>query len=188
LFDKKIVINTEHLILRPFCESDSEAMFKIQCNTEMTKYTPDEPWKSIEEGYEFIKLAQRLYEQEYSAFRHFFAVIDRESQNLIGYCGVGGIDYDHSENEVFYAIEKSFWGKGYATECGKAMLEYGFVQLGLPKIIGAVDKENLASIRVLEKIGLKRVGFINGLPEEFSFFNGECLYVLRRDEYIKDEL
>jgi RimJ/RimL family protein N-acetyltransferase len=57
LFDKKIVINTEHLILRPFCESDSEAMFKIQGNPEMTKYTPDEPWKSVEDGNEFIKLA-----------------------------------------------------------------------------------------------------------------------------------
>lgn len=185
LFDKKIRINTEHLLLRPFCESDSEAMYRIQSNPEMVKYTPDEPWNSIDNANEFIKLTQWLYELDHHTFRHFFAIIEKESENLIGYCGVGGIEYDRTENEVFYAIEKEYWGKGYATEVGKAMLEYGFIQLGLPKIIAAVHAENSASIRVVEKIGLKRIGFINGLPEEYSFFNGEYLYELNRNEYVK---
>jgi ribosomal-protein-alanine N-acetyltransferase len=186
VFDKNIKINTKHLTLRPFCESDSEAIFRIQSNPEMTKYTPDEPWKSIEEGKEFIKLTQWLYELKHATFRHFFAIIEKESKNLIGYCGVGGIAYDRTENEVFYAIEKGFWGKGYATEVGKAMLEYGFIQLGLKKIIAAVHIKNLASIRVLEKIGLKRVGIINGLADEYSPFNGEYSYLINRNEYIKE--
>lgn len=188
MFDKNIQINTEHLTLRSFCESDSEAMYRIQSNPEMTKYSPDEPWKSIDEGKEFIKLTQWLYESEYSTFRYFFAVIEKENNILIGYCGIGGIQYDHAENEVFYGISEEYWGRGYATECGKAMLQYGFIQLGLLKVIGAVHIGNLASIKVLEKIGLKRIGLIHGLPEELSFYNGEYLYALDRNEYISKNL
>lgn len=57
MFNKNIRIETERLILRPFAEGDSDAMFEIQSNSIMTKYTPDEPWKSIEDAKEFIKLA-----------------------------------------------------------------------------------------------------------------------------------
>lgn len=179
MFDKNIKIETERLIMRPFTNDDCEAMLEIQSNPVMTKYTPDEPWKSIDDAKEFIKLSLRLYESEHHTFRHFFAVVEKMSGNLIGFCGVGGIDYDHTQNEVFYGIHQDYWGKGYATEAGKAMLKYGFNQLGLEKIIGAVHTENNSSINVLEKIGLKRIGVISGLAEEFKGFNGEYLYALK---------
>lgn len=104
---------------------------------------------------------------------------------MIGYCGVGGIEYDRNQNEVFYGIQKDYWGNGYATEAGWAMLKYGFGNLGLDRIIGAVHTGNEGSINVLEKIGLKRIGIINGLAEEFKGFNGEYLYEMKRDEYLE---
>lgn len=184
MLDKNTVIDTERLLIRPFCDDDSEALYNILKEPEMFKYTPDEPWKSIEESREFIKFAKWLYESEHPEFRYFFAAVEKEMGKLIGYCGIGGISYSHSENEVFYGIAKEYWGNGYASECGKAMLEYGFIRLGLSKIIGAVHPENTASIRVMEKIGLRRIGQITNLPEEFPSYNGNYLFAVTRDEYI----
>lgn len=184
MFDKKSRIETERLLIRPFTEEDSEAMLEIQSNFVMTKYTPDEPWRSIEDAKEFIKLVFWLYGSEHHTFRHFFAVTEKESGKLIGFCGVGGIEYNRAENEVFYSIHSAYWGRGYATEAGRAMLEYGFERLELLKVIGAVHTENVASIRVIEKIGLKRIGVIKDLPKEFNGYNGEYLYALNRDEYM----
>jgi ribosomal-protein-alanine N-acetyltransferase len=182
-------IQTERLILRPFNEQDCDAMFRIQGNPVMTRYTPDEPWKSIEEAYGFINLATRLYNNDKinDGFRYFFAVVEAQSNNVIGYCGLGGPEFDRTLTEVFYGIEYSYWGKGYATETTKALLEYGFINLMLDKIVGFADKDNIASLRVLEKAGLKRIGIISGLEEKYKYFNGECLYQIDKISWEADK-
>ena len=185
MFNKSTKLETERLLIRPFTQDDKELIFNIMKDKEMFEYTPDEPWQSIENAEGFINLVLWLYDSEHETFKHFFAVTEKESGKLIGVCGVGGIDYDRSENEVFYHIRKDYWGKGYATEAAEAMLEYSFEQLGLSKIIGAVHPDNNASNRVMDKIGLKRVGIISGLDEEHADFNGEYLYLMSIEDYQK---
>lgn len=184
MIDKTIRIETERLMMRPFTLEDRDSIYNIMKDTDMYKYTPDEPWKSVEIAEEFINLALRLYDSEHHTFRHFFAVTVKESGEIIGFCGVGGIAYDRTQNEVFYSIGKDYWGKGYATEAAKAMLKYAFHELELAKVIAAVHPNNIASNRVLEKIGLKRTGIITGLPEEHAFFDGEYLYSLNKEELL----
>lgn len=183
MFDRNTKIATKRLILRGIKESDKEGLFNIMKDKEMSLYTPDNPWESLENAEEFLKLVFWLYDQNHENFRHFFAITDKENKELIGICGIGGVEYDRKQNEIFYHIGKSFWRKGYASEAAEAMLEYGFKKLGLKKIIGIVHKENIASNKVMEKVGLKRIGEMNGLPNEFSDFNGENLYLLEQEEY-----
>lgn len=178
-------MDTKRLIIRPFTLDDQDSIFQIMKDKEMFEYTPDEPWESMEDAEEFIKQAIWLYELEHYTFRHFFAITQRLSGEIIGFCGVGGIGYDRSENEIFYSIGKPYWGKGYATEAAAAVLKYAFEQLGLFNIIGVVHPDNIASRKVMEKIGLQKVGVISGLPVEHAFFNGEYLYSLSKDEYIQ---
>lgn len=185
MFNKTTKLETERLLMRPFNLDDKELIFNIMKDKEMFEFTPDEPWQSSETAEDFIKLALWLYDLENKAFRHFFAVTEKESKKIIGMCGVGGIDYDRNENEVFYHIGKDYWGKGYATEAAKAMLEYYFEQLQLSRIIGAVHPDNKASIKVMDKLGLKRIGTIGGLSEEHSYYNGEYLYSMSIEEYLQ---
>jgi ribosomal-protein-alanine N-acetyltransferase len=185
MFNKAIKLETKRLLMRPFTTDDKELIFNIMKDKEMFEYTPDEPWNSIENAEEFINLVLWLYDSEYETFKHFFAVNEKESGKMIGVCGVGGIDYDRSENEVFYHIGKDYWGKGYATEAAEAMLQYAFEQLDLSKIIGAVHPDNNASNRIMEKIGLKRTGTISGLDEGYAYFNGEHLYSMNTEDYRK---
>lgn len=59
--------------------------------------------------------------------------------------------------ELGYMLVKGQWGKGYATEIARSMLHYGFAQLRLPHIMAGTDKDNVASMRVLTKVGMTRV-------------------------------
>jgi [ribosomal protein S5]-alanine N-acetyltransferase len=179
-------IETERLLLRPFIEEDCPAMLRIQGNPIMTQYTPDEPWTSMEDAFSFLRFAQSLYNDEkfIEGFRYFFAVVEKSSNQVIGYCGLGGPEFDRTLTEVFYSIDQPCWGKGYATETSLALLQYGFGQLNLSKIVGFAEKENLASLRVLEKAGLKRKGSISGLQENHEYFNGECYFELDKNEWL----
>ncbi len=164
---------------------DNESIYNIMKDKEMYTYTPDKPWESIDDANEFIKLVLWLYDLNHRTFRHFFAITEKLNGKIVGFCGVGGIAYDRTKNEVFYSIGKTYWRKGYATEAAEAMLKYAFSQLNLGEIIGAVHPDNIASKRVMEKIGMKRAGVISGLITEFDHFNGEFLYSLSQDEYGK---
>jgi ribosomal-protein-alanine N-acetyltransferase len=79
--------------------------------------------------------------------------VHREDGQVIGHCGVrywdelGGV-------EVFYALARPYWGRGLATEGARASLRFGFEHLGIERIVAATRVDNLASRRVLEKIGM----------------------------------
>src|SRR5690606_7313539 len=81
-----------------------------------------------------------------------WAVINKETGEFLGWCG---LKLDGNETDIGFRFFEKFWNKGYATESAKACLDYGFNDLRLNEIIGRAMKENTASIKVLEKIGLK---------------------------------
>jgi len=178
-------IETERLLLRPFIDADCPAMLRIQSNPVMTEFTPDNPWSSIDDAYNFLHFAQKLYKDEniIEGFRYFFAVVEKNSNQVIGYCGIGGPEFDRTLTEVFYSIEHPFWGQGYATETTKALLHYGFEHLNLKKIVGFAEKRNLASLRVLEKAGLIRKGVISGMQAQYDYFNDEIYFELNKNEW-----
>ncbi len=85
-----------------------------------------------------------------------YAVVEKDSQSLIGYCGlfhfrdVNG----HPEVEIGYRFIQAMWGKGYATEAAKAVRDYAFTVLGMNRLIAIIEPNNAPSIRVAEKIGM----------------------------------
>lgn len=88
-----------------------------------------------------------------------WVVIHQASGELIGHCGLRYWP-DSSDIEVLYALDKRYWGQGLATEGARASLQYGFTHLRLPAIMAAALVENLASRRVLEKIGMHSAGLM----------------------------
>ncbi len=114
--------------------------------------------------------------------RHGFgpwAVIHKADDQFIGHCGLRYWP-ESSEVEVLYALAKAYWGRGLATEGARASLRYGFAELRLDCIIAAAMVDNLASRRVLEKIGMHYEGD--------STFAGLTVatYVIVRDNYRAD--
>jgi RimJ/RimL family protein N-acetyltransferase len=102
------------------------------------------------------------------------AIIEKDSGQFIGWCGLDHLDKTKPNPVLFYLLKASFWGKGLATEAARAVVDYAFRVFELPRIDSSAAFENLASKRVMEKIGMKYVG----LDEEGGHF-----FTLQKDEY-----
>lgn len=186
MIDTAFMIETPRTKIRPFRAADCPAMLAMLQNPMMTRYTLDEPWTSTQDYWIFYQMATDLYRRGKTdkGFRYFFGVEGKAQQKLIGYCGLGTPAFDPSLTELFYAVDVPYWKQGYATEIGEALLEYGFIQLGCPVIVGYAQKQNLSSIKVLEKIGMISQGTVTCLQGENSHLNGAAFLRLDREDYL----
>lgn len=91
----------------------------------------------------------------------------------------------YPEKEIYYLIGQDYWGNGYATEAMTALIHYCFNTIGLQRIIALAKPENMASNRVIQKLGFKFQHLVSGLPEEFDFYNGEPYYSITKEEYLE---
>jgi ribosomal-protein-alanine N-acetyltransferase len=84
----------------------------------------------------------------------FLAVVERESGAVIG---DGGLHPLGGDIELGYTLARAAWGRGYATELGRALLAFAFGELGAERVVAQVEPDNAASRRVLEKLGMRAV-------------------------------
>ena len=146
----KQILETNRLLLRELTPIDAENFYNLNLNPIVIKYTGNSAFKNVEEAKEFLENYQDYNQNGYGRW----AVIHKETNKFIGWCG---LKFGEMENEtdIGFRFFEEEWNKGYATESAKACLNYGFEQLNLKRIIGRAMKENVASIKVLEKIGLE---------------------------------
>ena len=141
---------TKRLIIRPFTLNDVDAAYEVNRDPEISKYTGDGGPKSREEIERILRDRVLADYQKYGYGR--YAVIHKETQENIGFSGLKYLP-EMNEVDLGYRFSKKYWGNGIATESCHPFLEFGFNALKLKKIIGLVLPENIASIRVLEKLG-----------------------------------
>lgn len=150
-----IVFETERLLLREFNADDVDAVYAYAGDAENTIYMDWGP-ASREKVRNFVqsRLAQQITEPR----RIFdFAVCIKATGRLIGSMGLFFGD-DGQQAELGYTINKAFWGKGYASEAAKGMLQFGFMNLNLHRISAKCDSMNTASERVMQRLGMRFEG------------------------------
>ena len=154
-----IALETKRLILKPVALSDLDNIFALRSDQEVMKYVENDFVKTKEEVLDFIQCQQGYFEK-YGL--DFFSVFEKETGAFVGQAGLFHLCFDINlpDIELGYRLHKKYWHKGYATELATALIEYGFNQLSLPKIIAAVDPENDRSRRVMEKVGMSYLGMI----------------------------
>jgi RimJ/RimL family protein N-acetyltransferase len=145
----KVVIETERFYLRELTPDDAPMFYALNLDPEVTRFTGDTAFHSIAEAMEFL--------ENYSDYeKHGFGrwvIVSKESNKSWGWCGLK--KRDSGEIDMGYRIFQEKWGKGCATECGKACLEYAFETLKLDKIIAEAVVENTASFKVMERLGFE---------------------------------
>ena len=144
-------IETERLLIRPFSLEDADAFLPLVSLPEVLRFTGESPLASADEARELLKDRQLRDYELYGYGR--MACIEKASGRLIGFSGLKYLD-DIRETDVGYRFLPEAWGKGYASESTAAIMEVHPAQFGLTRIIGLVDPENRASVRVLRKCGL----------------------------------
>ena len=152
-------IETERLILRELRLSDLDGMFELDSNPLVHKYLGNKPVKTKDESLNIIESVRKQY-QERGIGR--WAAIEKSSGAFIGWSGLR-LNTEFNMNgftkyyDVGYRLIPKFWGKGYATEPGKAAIEYAFKKLKLPELCATTEINNQASHHVLLKLGLTYV-------------------------------
>lgn len=183
------IINTPNLQLKCLNLNDWDDMMELRTNPANSPFNPDDIWKSEKDAKDFFDFATLFYDDNPSQpnwFRYFFAIREHGNDKVIGICGIGAPDFDRSITEVFYGLTNTKWNKGFATEATKAMLNLGFNQINLDRIIGFINPNNIGSSRVLEKSGLKEIGILDNIPIGHDCF-GNTLFEITRDEYIRKQ-
>ncbi|MDQ8202697.1 GNAT family N-acetyltransferase [Pelagicoccus sp. SDUM812003] len=143
-------IETARLILRPFREEDLDDEFSILGDPETMSFYPRPYTKAEVAGV----IAQNIQTYESSGYG-LFAAIDKRSGRYVGDCGITIQKIDGEELfEVGYRIHKSFWGMGLAPEAARAMVGYGFGNLGLKELYSYMAKDHHQSRRTAEKAGM----------------------------------
>lgn len=145
-----VILETNRLLLRELTSDDAEDFYRLNLNPNVIRYTGNLSFKSIEEAREFLENYKDYQVNGYGRW----AVILKDSNQFVGWCGLK-LGEMENETDIGFRFFEEEWNKGYATESANACLHYGFAKLNLKRIIGRAMKENKASIKVLQKIGLE---------------------------------
>lgn len=160
----KNIIETERLVLRNFVMDDGEAILEIMSDggrAHLSQYGP----LDMNYAYGFLNIMIKSYKDNGFGL---WAVIEKKTQHLIGYCGIHKVKINEVEEmpELAYRIYKQLWGNGFATEAATGVRDYAFNVLKLPEIVSCIAHDNKKSMRVAEKVGLIywKEGIFKGIP------------------------
>ena len=181
----QIFLETEHLVLRRFTADDVENLVELDSDPEVMHYiTGGRPTPRDEIENEVLPAFLGHYER-YAGYG-FWAAIEKSTGRFLGWFHLRPEhDAPPDEVELGYRLRRSAWGKGYATEGSRALVQKGFAELGVRRVVASTMVVNVASRRVLEKAGLKFVrlfhqpwpDYIEGEEE------GDVEYALLRSEW-----
>jgi ribosomal-protein-alanine N-acetyltransferase len=137
------MIDTSRLLIRQFEEQDYTSLFEYLSNPSIYRFEPGEP------------ISQRAQGND------FWAVILKADQKLVGHLYFQQIEPKEFQTwELGYIFNPAFHNKGYATESASGLVHFGFMHFGIHRVIAHCNPENPASWKVLEKIGMRREGFL----------------------------
>ena len=140
-------LSTGRLLLRAFRREDAPAFHALTSDPEVMRFLPEDVMTRQEADRILAWLIESYEVNTLEAIRKFsVAVTLRDTGRLIGWCGLGPLDYDPSRIELYYGISPSFWKQGYATEAAQAILRFGFDVLCLQEIVAVVSPANIASV------------------------------------------
>ena len=152
----KLILETDRLILRELRLSDAEDFFAMDSNPNVHKYLWNKPVQKIEETIEVIEFVKKQYIDNGIGR---FAMISKKTNEFIGWAGLkfNAEEVNNKVNfyDIGYRLDEKFWGKGYASEATFAWLNYAFETMKIQTMEAAAQTENVASNRILQKIGME---------------------------------
>ena len=174
-------LSTPRLRLRAVGPEDVGALFAIFGDPDVCRYWSRPPLVSEDEA----AALQREIAEHFSRRTLFqWAVVEQMSDTVVGTGTLAALSAEHRRAEIGFALRRASWGRGYLREVLPALLTFAFEGLGLHRVEADVDPRNARSIRVLEREGFRREGYLR----ERYYMGGEVqdalLYGLLRREWV----
>jgi len=171
-----IILETPRLILRQFTEDDALLVLRLNSQPEVVKYV-HEPLLETEESAREILLNVILPQYQNKLGR--WATHTKHDNEFIGWCGLKYLQ-ESDEIDLGYRFHPSAWGKGYATEAAGHTLAYALSEQKIEVVTGRAHIQNLASLKVLEKIGMRWIR-----DEVFEGYPIKTFIAIRQEEQPK---
>lgn len=170
-------LGSERLLLQPLAPSDLETLHALWSAPLVRKFLWDDIIIPVEAAQEVISASQQLFEQEGFGF---WNILSAKGKEHLGFCGLRFIT-ETPDIEILYGLWPENWGKGYATEAATMVLRFGFEERKLERILAGADSPNVASLRVVERLGMK-------FFEQTRSNNLEVIYyALTRDQWFRQQ-
>ncbi len=181
--DERPTQQTDRLILRPFAPSDAEAVARLagdRAIAEMTLTVPH-PYR-VEDAQKWIAMHAGAFARGEAVV---WAVTLRESGELVGAIGLVRDRAEHSRHraELGFWIGKPYWGRGYATEAGRAVLRHAFETMGLRRVYASYFAKNPASGRVQAKLGMRQEAVMRGYVVKWGESLDGVMTAILREEW-----
>jgi ribosomal-protein-alanine N-acetyltransferase len=166
-------VETARLRLRMFTRDDLDALCRITRDPEVMRYIGEgRPLTRDETHLNLMSIINGFRRRGFGRW----ALVKKDCGALVGYCGLSQGNEEVGV-EVAYMLAREEWGKGLASEAGRASLRYGFERLGLASVAGLTLRDNLRSRRVLERLGMRYL-------RDGSFYGYDCVwYALAREAW-----
>lgn len=182
---------TDRLALGEFTEDDAELLFALDTDPDVMRMIGPFMPKNVDESRQKIR---SWIDKYYSAGRGLgiWAAVEKSTGAFLGwFCLRPGSDWMFAhlsgwgpdDLEIGYRLHKAAWGKGYATEASRAIVRKAFTELDAKRIVSSALLSNVASWRVMEKVGMKRVRQFP-LP---GYDSPDVTYRLTREEWVAME-
>lgn len=171
------MLTTLRLILRPMILEDAHHLLELNSDPEVVRYTGDVACKDLRDAQ---KIITDLGQPQFEKFKMGRFTTLLKDGTYVGWCG---LKFHPQTNEVDlgYRFQRRHWNQGYATESSQAALDYGFNELKLGLIEARVMPANIASIKVIQKLGMTFRGMINDPGQIPGFIK----YDLKKEDYKK---
>ncbi len=141
-----MLFRTNRLIVREFVPSDLDAFYKMQSNPNVMRYI--KPPLSYEESEAELNLFIKYYTDS-DKFYNLWAVVDSDSNDFVGMCGV--YQNMQSNYELAYRLKESAWGQGFGSEVAKNLIKYCIHDLELNNLVAYAASNNIGSVKILER-------------------------------------
>jgi len=180
LFESFPGIENETTVLRRMTADDSESLFAVLSDIEVTRYYDDAAFTAVSQAREQIDAWEHGYESKRSIR---WGIALKGDPTLIGSCGYYGFHPWHMRASIGYELNRTYWRRGIMTEALSAIVTLGFEAVGLHRIQAVVMPENTASIRLLERLGFRTEGTLREFENwgEKGFPDLQMLSLLRRE-------
>ncbi|WP_156942453.1 GNAT family N-acetyltransferase [Alkalihalobacterium bogoriense] len=178
------LFETARLAMRSIKMTDKEVIYQLYTDPKVIRFDNTNGIKSMEEVESFISQLAHPYVQ-YHTVR--FAIIEKETNQMIGTCGFRNWDRTSSHAEIGGNIISSCWGKGFATEIVPALVRYGFYTFNLNKLHAYTVTKNKAVVKLLEKNHFKKEGILRQYYRINEKYENVYLYGKLKQEELKKE-
>ncbi|MBO9200213.1 MULTISPECIES: GNAT family N-acetyltransferase [Niastella] len=175
-------LETERLVIRDFNNSDGEALHVLYMMPETIKYNPS-GYPENEEASKKMVAGWSAQPWNVSREKYTAAIVTKADLNFVGVISLDLGDHKYRKGEIWYKLLPKYWGQGLATEATKAMLSFGFEQLQLHRIECGCSIHNVASYKIMEKVGMTREGIKRKVLPLDKEWHDAYLYAILEDEY-----